>query len=106
VPGVAYWLREDGAKGSHKISAQKFKVRDRSIEPGPSIRAAALRRLRARSSAPTFHVWQFIGALLSVGASVLVSDIDVIYARNPFHHLCKHATRSTYLCRAARAHPT
>ena len=35
-------------KGSHKISAQKFK---------------------------------FIGALLSVGASVLVSDIDVIYVQ-------------------------
>ena len=52
--GAAYWLREDGAKGSHKISAQKFKL---------------------------------IGALLSVGASVLVSDIDVVYVRNPFHYL-------------------
>ena len=52
--GVAYWLREDAAKGSHSISAQKFK---------------------------------YIGAILSVGASVLVSDIDVIYVRNPFEHL-------------------
>ena len=52
--GVAYWLRADSAKGSHKISAQKFKL---------------------------------IGALLSVGASVLVSDIDVIYVQDPFRFL-------------------
>ena len=46
-----YWLRADAAKGSHKISAQKFK---------------------------------FVGAMLGVGASVLVSDIDVIYVQDPF----------------------
>ena len=50
-PPVAYWLRPDAAKGSHKISAQKFK---------------------------------FIGAVLSVGASALVTDIDVVYVQDPF----------------------
>ncbi|KAL1519284.1 hypothetical protein AB1Y20_022813 [Prymnesium parvum] len=52
--GVARWLRQDSARGSHKISAQKFK---------------------------------FIGTILSVGASVLVSDIDVVYIQDPFRFL-------------------
>ena len=51
---MAYWLRQDAAKGSHKISAQKFK---------------------------------FMGELLGAGASVLVTDIDVIYVQNPFRYL-------------------
>ena len=46
--GVAYWLRQDAAKGAHKISAQKFK---------------------------------FMGELLGAGASVLVTDIDVVYVQ-------------------------
>jgi hypothetical protein len=41
--GVAYWLRQDGAKGSHKISAQKFKfIKDviRRAAVDPTSRAA------------------------------------------------------------------
>ena len=52
--GVAYWLRQDAAKGAHKISAQKFK---------------------------------FMGELLGAGASVLVTDIDVVYVQDPFRYL-------------------
>ena len=59
---VAYWLRQDGAKGSHKISAQKFK---------------------------------YIKDILSVGASVLVTDIDVVYIQ--VTRLRMHMSMSIYL---------
>ena len=55
---IACWHKKQSAQGSHKISAQKFKL-----------------------------VRQF----LSIGCSVLMSDIDVVCVQNPFVHLHKDA---------------
>ena len=83
--GVAYWLRQDAAKGSHKISAQKFKFMDTILAAGASVLVTDIVG-RCPRAHPRKHQ-QLRRPDLPLTRSGSMSVQDVVYVQDPFKYL-------------------